>query len=130
MTDLDVARAKTLVGFLGLTSVVGPSDQRALSFRLGVLYPYSADLRRVYDSYVEVITAAPDAEPLLVGDPPRVALDVPVGPLADYVAALAMLHDRTAFASPVTDASVEHAHASVRGAVARATQAAAVGARA
>jgi len=130
MTDLDVARARTLVDFLGLTSSVGPSVERSLSFRLGVLYPYSADLRRVYESYVAVSTAFPDAEPLLVGDRPDAGVTLPVGApmtaaLADYLAAVALLHDRTAFASPATDASVEHAHASVRSAIARVTTTAA-----
>jgi hypothetical protein len=125
MTDVDVGVARSLVEFLGLTEAVGPSPERALAFRLGVLYPYSSDLRRVYEQYVEVAASFPAAEPLLVGERPPAGLvlregDAASAALDDYVAAIDGLHDRTAFASPLTDAGVDRAHASVRDAISRA----------
>ncbi|MDQ1372820.1 MAG: hypothetical protein QOJ09_158 [Actinomycetota bacterium] len=132
MTDVDVGVARRMVEFLGLTAAVGPSAERALAFRLGVLYPYSSDLRRVYDQYVEVAASYPDAEPLLVGERPRAPLvlrdgDATSAALDDYVAALHALHDRTAFASPSTDAGVDHAHTSVRDAISSAKRDAVLG---
>jgi hypothetical protein len=123
--DVDVAMAQTLVAFLGLGAVVGPSPDRVLLFRLGVLYPYSAALRRVYDCYADVAATFPDATPLLVGAAPDRAVALQVGDgatvaLERYINALVGLHDRTAFASPSTDVSVDLARAAVQDAVTRA----------
>ena len=122
---VDVGMAQTLVAFLGLGAAVGPSPDRALLFRLGVLYPYSPALRRVYDCYAEVASTFPDATPLLVGAAPTRAVALQVGDgatvaLERYVSALVGLHDRTAFASPATDVGVDVARAAVQDAVTRA----------
>ena len=125
MTVDDTSIAAGLVEFLGLTSAVGPPPERALVFRLGVLYPYSDDLRRVYDRYIAVAGRFPDAEPLLVGGVPGPSLSLREGDDASaaldrYAAAIGVLHARTGFASLAIDTGVEHAHASVHQAIARA----------
>jgi hypothetical protein len=98
-TDTDFG---PLVEFLGLTGFV---DDRTgpTSFPLGVLYPYSADLRRVCDRYAEVVAAFPATVPLLVGTAPRTGrsgLDEP--PAADavarYLSAIKTLQGRIDFA--------------------------------
>jgi hypothetical protein len=125
MTDVDSTLAKNLVEFLGLTAAVGPAPERSLAFRLGVLYPYSGDLRRVYDSYVAVAAEFPDAAPLLVGRRARPLFELRDGDGASvaldrYVAAVDALRDRTGFASSSADSSVEHASTAVSDAIARA----------
>jgi hypothetical protein len=55
-----------LIEFLGLTDFVDHTTERP-SFPLGVLYPYTADLRRVCDRYTEVSEAFPATVPLLLG---------------------------------------------------------------
>jgi hypothetical protein len=55
-----------LIEFLGLSDFVDPTAERP-SFPLGVLYPYTADLRRVCDRYTEVSEAFPAIVPLLLG---------------------------------------------------------------
>jgi hypothetical protein len=125
VTDVDVDLAANLVEFLGLTSAVGPSPDRALRFRLGVLYPYSAALRQVYDEYVAVTAHFPDAAPLLVGEAPLASFALRAGDdasaaLARYVAAVGGLHSRTAFASRATDVGVDQAQTSVQDAITRA----------
>jgi hypothetical protein len=91
-----------LVEFLGLTDFV---DDRTgpPSFPLGVLYPYSTDLRRVCDRYAEAVAADPAAMPLLVGrgaptggsglDEPAAAAAV-----ARYLSAIKTLQGRIDFA--------------------------------
>jgi hypothetical protein len=128
MSDFDVAVAERLVEFLGLKAAVGPTGERALRFRNGVLYPYSGDLRDVYDEYVAVASEFSDAEPLLVGDAPRGSFVLRVGDgashaLGRYVAAVDGLHRRTAFASRATDTGVDRAKTSVRDAITRAYEA-------
>ena len=61
---------RPLIEFLGLTDFV---DDTAgwTAFPLGVLYPYSADLRRVCDRYADAVAAFPATRPLLVGIAPR-----------------------------------------------------------
>jgi hypothetical protein len=125
VTDVDLALATNLIEFLGLTSAVDGSPERTLSFPLGVLYPYSGDLRRVYDQYIAVADEFPDAEPLLVGQPPGASFALREGDAASdaldrYMAAVDGLHDRTAFASRTTDAGVGRAQFSVRDAITRA----------
>jgi hypothetical protein len=125
VTAVDVDLAANLVEFLGLTSAVGPSPDRTLRFRLGVLYPYSAALRRVYDEYVDVVAHFPDAAPLLVGEAPLASFALRAGDdasaaLARYLAAVDGLHSSTAFASHATDVGVDQAHVSVQDAITRA----------
>jgi hypothetical protein len=55
-----------LTEFLGLSDFVDHTAERP-SFPLGVLYPYTPDLRRVCDRYTEVSEAFPAIVPLLLG---------------------------------------------------------------
>jgi len=91
-----------LVEFLGLTDFV---DDRTgpPSFPLGVLYPYSADLRRVCDRYAEAVAADPATMPLLLGRAPHTArsgLDeaASANAVARYLSAIKTLQGRIDFA--------------------------------
>ena len=98
-TDTDF---RPLIEFLGLADFV---DGRAewTSFPLGVLYPYSADLRRVCDRYAETVGAFPATGPLLVGSAPRTGqsgLDEPgaADAVARYLSSIKTLQGRIDFA--------------------------------
>jgi len=93
---------RTLVEFLGLADFVdGAFD--LTSFPLGVLYPYSADLRRVCDRYADAAAAFPATKPLLVGTAPHSGhsgLDQPGASdaVARYLSAIKILQGRIDFA--------------------------------
>src|SRR5271169_705054 len=93
---------RPLIEFLGLA---GFMDDTVASpaFPLGVLYPYSADLRRVCDRYAEAVAAFPATRPLLVGVPPRSGpsgLDQPgaANAVARYLSSIKTLKGRIDFA--------------------------------
>jgi hypothetical protein len=93
---------RALIEFLGLADFVdGTADWTA--FPLGVLYPYSADLRRVCDRYADAVVAYPATGPLLVGIVPRhghSGLDQPgaADAVARYLASIKTLQGRVDFA--------------------------------
>ena len=124
MSTVDPDVAVELVAFLGLTGRTGPAADRALNFRNGVLYPYTADLRRVYDRYVDVTEACPAAAPILLGRRPSTPIafdgddDVVLGTLTRYLAAVEELHRRTDFAG--RDEVVGAAGTAVRAAISQA----------
>jgi hypothetical protein len=124
VTLVDAATAEELVHFLGLEGVADPAAGRTLSFPLGVLYPYSADLRRVYDQYLAVAVAFPDSAPLLVGQLPSDGsqlLDAAglAAALDGYLLSIEQLHARTAFAPGPIGAAVERAYGEVADAISR-----------
>jgi hypothetical protein len=93
---------RPLIEFLGLADFADETAEWT-SFPLGVLYPYSADLRRVCDRYAEAVAAFPATRPLLVGIAPRTGrsgLDEPgaAGAVARYLASIKTLQGRIDFA--------------------------------
>ncbi len=91
-----------LVEFLGLSDFVDPTTAQ-VSFPLGVLYPYTADLRRVCDRFADASAAFPAVTPLLLGRLPRPGeggLDEPgeATAVSRYLAAVKILKGRIDFA--------------------------------
>jgi len=126
-TRVDGSSAQELVRFLGLADVVEPAAGRALFFPLGVFYPYSHDLRRVYDRFVDVAVSFPEARPLLVGELPEdpfiVSQEDGLGlALGRYLAAIKHLYSRTAFGADPTGPGVARAYAAVTDAITRTKQ--------
>jgi hypothetical protein len=88
-----------LIEFLGLTDFVDHTAERP-SFPLGVLYPYTADLRRVCDRYTEVAEAFPAIVPLLLGASSHAALveEAAVEGVSRYLSSIKVLKGRIDFA--------------------------------
>jgi hypothetical protein len=121
MTSTSVARVVRSLGLAEMTDATGDGA----SFPLGVLYPYSRDLQRVCTSYDTVSAACPDAAPILLGEASgRVG---PLGPeqataVGAYLASLAALHGRIAFAPGAVGASVGAAYRRASDALVSATR--------
>lgn len=112
-----------VIEFLGLAHTVEPCAN-IVSFRLGVLYPYSRDLRRVCTTFAAASRRCPEAVPMLLGDASHNVLPLSVEQLdavTSYLASISRLYNRIAFAPGPAGSSVSIAHTMVREAMARAT---------
>jgi hypothetical protein len=109
MVSATVSRVVRFLGLSGVAEIVGDTA----SFPLGVLFPYSGDLRRVCTSYEAVREEWPEAASMLVGE-----LHGETGPLrpeqtgavTTFLASIATLHSRIAFAPGHAGASVGEAY--------------------
>jgi len=104
MSGADEAR---VVHFLGLTESTETEGGRVV-FPLGILYPYTPDLRRVCAAFAALEEADPHAAAVLIMPRSAAALEPPVEQtpeLAAFVASIGALHGRIAFApGPAPDA--------------------------
>ena len=110
---MNAATASEAVCFLGLSDVAQIRDGEA-SFPLGILYPYTGDLRRVCSAYEALSRESANGSPQFVGD------TTPAG--ATLLESIAALHRRIAFAPGSAGANVAAAYRQAEGPV-RATPA-------
>ena len=97
---MSTINATRVVRFLGLSEEATMGGDTPV-FPLGLLYPYTRDLRRVCADYETLCEAHPDLASTLVGDRPG-----PLGALSlqevqavqSYMDSIATLHRRIAFA--------------------------------
>ena len=104
------------VGLLGLSAWVDATDADGVSFPLGMLYPYSSDLRRVCTSFDALLAEWPQAALMLTGAP-RTNRQAPsadaTAAAATFLESVATLYGRIAFAGTVgTSLARGYAHVS------------------
>jgi hypothetical protein len=104
------AVAPEVVGFLGLSDIAEIAGGVDASFPLGVLYPYSRDLQRVCSCYDDLCHESPDTAASLLGGAPCSLPPPPTPTVAAFLAAIATLHSRIAFAPGRAGASVAAAY--------------------
>jgi hypothetical protein len=117
------ATSSHVVRFLGLTELTRITDGEA-SFPLGILYPYTSDLRRVCRAYEAMSRGAPDTSVLEVGTTGRAPArrEGALAPAeATFLASIATLHSRIAFAPGPAGASVAAAYRQVHDSLAPTT---------
>ena len=105
------------VRFLGLSEWVEARDDDAVSFPLGLLYPYSRDLQRVCTCFNAMARQWPNPPSLLEAAARAKGDETPLSPSATaaaeaFLVSTATLYDRIAFAGPA-GTSVARAHARV-----------------
>jgi len=105
------------IRFLGLSEWVEAKDGEAVSFPLGLLYPYSRDLHRVCTSFDAMSRQWPHPPSLLGAAAGGKGDEAPLSPSATaaaeaFLVSTATLYNRIAFAGPA-GASVARAHARV-----------------
>lgn len=109
---MSAATTTRVLRFLGLSELAHVAGSEA-SFPLGVLYPYSRDLQRVCTRYDAVCQESPDAASILLGEatgtvPP--SSPARTGSATAFLASIATLYSRIAFAPGRAGASVGAAH--------------------
>lgn len=110
------ATASKVVRFLGLSELTRIIDGEA-SFPLGILYPYTIDLRRVCAAYEVMTHDAPERSAALIDDAgrpasgPRTHEQTPAE--AAFLTSIAALHSRIAFAPGSAGSSVAAAYRQV-----------------
>jgi hypothetical protein len=107
---MSAATAAEVVRFLGLSDVADTASGREGSFPLGILYPYSRDLQRVCSCYDDLCREEPGTAATLLdgrtaGASPG-AHEPQAPTLTAFLAAIATLHGRIAFAPGPAGASV------------------------
>ena len=106
------AATTRVVEFLGLADLAHVAGDKA-SFPLGVLYPYSSDLQRVCTRYDALYRASPAVASLLLGASTEARAPLPAdraGAATAFLASIATLHSRIAFAPGGAGASVGAAY--------------------
>jgi len=109
MVSATVSRVVRFLGLSGVAEIVGDTA----SFPPGVLYPYSGDLRRVCTSYEAVREECPEAASMLVGESHGEKGSLrpeQTGAVTTFLASIATLHSRIAFAPGHAGASVGEAY--------------------
>jgi hypothetical protein len=109
MTTMPEPTSARVVRFLGLSAVTETVNGDDARFPLGILYPYSADLDRVFTAFDAVFDQRPDAAASLLGETSEL-----VGPLtpvearavAAYVVSVGHLQRRIGFAPGAAGRSV------------------------
>jgi hypothetical protein len=91
------------VGLLGLSAWVDAGDSEAVSFPLGLLYPYSSDLQRVFTCFDAMLEEWPEAGLMLTGVAPAkqpTPSAAAKSSAAAFLESIATLYGQIAFAGP------------------------------
>ena len=113
-----------VVGLLGLSDLVESAGMDIPTFRLGLLYPYSGDLRDICTRFEAFTSECPDAAPILLGQPTSGDARLSAAQFhaaRQYLAAIGSLHERIAFAAGPAATGLERAYRTVGDAIVQAT---------